>query len=142
MTVYNITRPIIVVPNLNLANILAESIASNDMNSPFIQALNSGNLNLVAKNVIALSSVFNIQSLSSATSFKSSQEDNEQKSQLREYLISKVVDLSVSHMSSIKVISSSLASASTNTEQLTRNSAVNLKKSWKIIFIFFKSELN
>lgn len=117
------------MPNLNLANILAESIASNDMNSPFIQALNSGNLNLVAKNVIALSSVFNIQSLSSATSFKSSQEDNEQKSQLREYLISKVVELSVSHMSSIKVISSSLASASTNTEQLTRNSAVNLKKS-------------
>lgn len=137
MTVYNITRPIIVVPNLNLANILAESIASNDMNSPFIQALNSGNLNLVAKNVIALSSVFNIQSLSSATNFKSSQEDNEQKSQLREYLISKVVELSVSHMSSIKVISSSLASASTNTEQLTRNSAVNLKKSWKIFYFYF-----
>ena len=125
VTVFNITRPVIVMPNFNLADSLTSSITTNDPNSPFLRDLNSGNLNLVAKNVIALSSVFNIQSLSSATSKNSSQADNDQKSQLREYLISKVVDLSVSHMSSIKVISSALASASANTEQISRNSAVN-----------------
>ena len=125
VTVFNITRPVIVMPNFNLADSLTSSITTNDPNSPFLRDLNSGNLNLVAKNVIALSSVFNIQSLSSATNKNSSQADNDQKSQLREYLISKVVDLSVSHMSSIKVISSALASASANTEQISRNSAVN-----------------
>ena len=135
VTVYNITTPVIVLPNFNLANSLTASITTNDPNSPFLQDLNSGNLNRVAKNVIALSSVFNIQSLSSATIKKnSSNADNDQKSQLREYLISKVVDLSVSHMSSIKVISSALASASANTEQISRNSAVNYIKIKNNIF--------
>lgn len=127
--VYNITQPVTVMPNDNLANSLAASISTNDPNSPFLQALNSGNLNLVAKNVIALSSVFNIQSLSATSSATSSNSsvnnaDNDQKAELREFLIKKVSNLSVSHMSSIKVISSSLASASANTNQITRNSAV------------------
>jgi hypothetical protein len=127
--VYNITQPVTVMPNDNLANDLAASISTNDPNSAFLRDLNSGNLNLVAKNVIALSFVFNIQSLSASSpttlsNSNASNADNDQKAELREYLIKKVADLSLSHMSSIKVISSSLASASANTNQITRNSAV------------------
>lgn len=126
--VYNIARPVTVMPDNNFASF----ITTNDPNSPFFQDLNSGNLNIVAKNVIALSSVFNIQSLSASSSATSSNRnttnaknsDNDQIAQIREYLTCKLVDLSVSHMSSIKVMSSALASATANTEQISRNSAV------------------
>jgi hypothetical protein len=128
VTVYNITQPVTVMPNDNLANNLAASIASNDPNSPFLQDLNSGNLNLVAKNVIALSSVFNIQSLSTSTATTSTttitNAENDKKAALREFLIGKVAELSVSDMSSIKVIASALSSASANTDQISRNAAV------------------
>ena len=132
VTVYNITQPVTVMPNDNLANNLAASIASNDPNSPFLQDLNSGNLNLVAKNVIALSSVFNIQSLSTSSTSASittssnatNNAENDQKAALREFLIGKVAELSVSDMSSIKVIASALSSASANTDQISRNAAV------------------
>jgi hypothetical protein len=130
--VYNITQPVTVMPDNNFASF----ITATDPNSPFFQDLNSENLNIVAKNVIALSSVFNIQSLSASSSATSSSlnttnatnADNDQKAQIREYLIGKLVDLSVSHMSSIKVMSSALASASANTEQISRNSAVRFFK--------------
>ena len=130
VAVYNITQPVTVMPNDNLANNLAASIATNDPNSPFLQDLNSGNLNLVAKNVIALTSVFNIQGLSSSSattttsSNTTSNAANDQKAALREFLIGKVAGLSVSDMSSIKVISSALSTASANTDQISRNAAV------------------
>lgn len=125
VTVYNLTQPVIVTPNNNLASQLAASITTNDPNSPFLQDLNSGNVNLVAKNVIALTSVFNIQSISSTNSSStSSPTDNDQKASLREFLVGKVTELTVSDMSSIKVISSALSTASANTDQLSRNAAV------------------
>jgi hypothetical protein len=110
-----------------LADQLAATLTSNDPNSPFLQDLNSGNVNLVAKNVIALTSVFNIQSLSptSANSSTTASNDNDQKASLREFLVGKVTELTVSDMSSIKVISSALSTASANTEQLSRNAAVS-----------------
>ena len=132
VSVYNIPQPIIVTPNNNLADQLAASITTNDPNSPFLQDLNSGNVNLVAKNVIALTSVFNIQSLStsgttaSSNSTVSPSADNDQKASLREFLIGKVTELTVSDMSSIKLISSALSTASANTDQISRNSAVLL----------------
>ena len=130
VTVFNITQPVIVNPNNNLATQLAASITTNDPNSPFLQNLNSGNVNLVAKNVIALTSVFNIQSLSSSgtsasTNLTSASAENDQKASLREFLIGKVTELTVSDMSSIKVISSALSTASANTEHISRNSAEN-----------------
>ena len=132
VTVYNITQPVTVMPNDNLANNLAASIASNDPNSPFLQDLNSGNLNLVAKNVIALTSVFNIQGLSTTSTASTTttstnattNAENDKKAALREFLIGKVAELSVSDMSSIKVIASALSSASANTDQISRNAAV------------------
>ena len=140
-TVFNIQQPVVVTPNNNLADQLAATITSNDPNSPFLQDINSGNVNLVAKNVIALTSVFNIQALSgsqtqtqsnssSSTSSSSSLSPiqanpvNDQQASLREFLIGKVADLSVSDMSSIKVISSALSAASANTEQISKNAAV------------------
>ena len=127
VSVYNIPQPVIVTPNNNLADQLAATLTSNDPNSPFLQDLNSGNVNLVAKNVIALTSVFNIQSLSptSANSSTTASNDNDQKASLREFLVGKVTELTVSDMSSIKVISSALSTASANTEQLSRNAAVS-----------------
>ena len=129
VSVYNLPQPVIVTPNNNLADQLASTITSNDPNSPFLQDLNSGNVNLVAKNVIALTSVFNIQSLSSSSaassnSTASASNANDQKASLREFLVGKVTELTVSDMSSIKVISSALSTASANTEQLSRNAAV------------------
>lgn len=127
-TVYQIGQPISVMPNDNFVTNLASTIKSNDPNSQFLQDLNSGNVNLVAKNVLALTSVFNLESSSTAgaqaNSTASSNADNDQKASIREYLIGKVADLTVSDLSSIKVISSALSAASANTEQITRNSAV------------------
>ena len=128
VTVYNLPQPVVVTPNNNLADQLASLITTNDPNSPFLQDLNSGNVNLVAKNVIALTSVFNIQSLSPSASNASTtvtNSANDQKASLREFLIGKVTELTVSDMSSIKVISSALSTASANTDQISRNSAVN-----------------
>ena len=124
VTVYNLTQPVIVMPNNNLTNSLAASIATNDPNSTFLLDLNSGNLNIVAKNVIALTSDFNIQSLSQSSS-SSNNSENDQKAVLREFLIGKMAELSVSDMSSIKVIASALSSATANTDQISRNAAVN-----------------
>ena len=112
------------MPNNNFTSSLAASIATNDPNSTFLQDLNSGNLNIVAKNVIALTSDFNIQSLSPSAS-SSNNSENDQKAELREFLIDKVTELSVSDMSSIKVIASALSSATANTDQISRNAAVN-----------------
>jgi len=93
------------------------------------QALNSGNLNLVAKNVIALSSVFNIQSDTTNSDNKSASDSllsaqNNQMASLRDFLVRKVCDLSVSDLSSIKVISSALSATTQIPEQVTTNTAV------------------
>ena len=144
VTVYKLPQPVTVLPNFQLANDLASSISNNDPNSQFLQDINSGNLNLVAKNVIALTSVFNIQSLSTASSTQTSSpanasSDNDQKANLREYLINKVTGLTLSDMSSVKVISSALSTASANTEQVSRNAAVNnLKLVGYKILVYFK----
>ena len=124
-TVYNIPTPVVVTANDNLADSLAQSITSNDPNCPFLIDLNSGNLNLVSKNVIALTSVFNIQSSSSNSSNSTSTMlENNQKSELREFMINKVNDLSISDISSIKVISSALSAATGTPQQINSKSAV------------------
>ena len=68
-TVYDIPIPVTVFPDNQLATNLANSISTNDPTCPALVALNSGNLNLVAKNVIGLTSVFNIQSLNHLSLF-------------------------------------------------------------------------
>jgi hypothetical protein len=135
-TVYFFPTPVTVKPNDALASSLANSIASNDANSPLVLELNSGNLNLVSKNVIALATVFNMQSSSNnagsnATSSSSSNSSSDQNVQinnqmasLREFLVDKVSSLTVSDVSSIKVISSALSAATQTANQVSSNTAV------------------
>ena len=131
-TVFQLSTPVTVKPNDQLANSLAESISSNqDAGSPLILELNSGNLNLVSKNVIALSTVFNIQSAasnstSSSVNTSAVEQMNNQMASLREFLVNKVASLSVSDISSIKVISSALSAATQSTEQVSSSTAVIL----------------
>ena len=131
-TVYYLTTPVQVTPNNNLANSLANSIASNDASNPVVLQLNSGNLNLVSKNVIALATVFNIQSTNSGSngngsttnSTIQSNQVNNQVASLREFLVTKISGLSVSDISSIKVIASALSAATQSPNQISTNTAV------------------
>ena len=111
------------MPNNELAKNLSLSIKSNDFSSKFLQELNSGNINRVSQNVIALSTVFNMQTNKNET-FNA---ENEEKSYLRHFLIRKMVNLGACDVSRIKMISSSIASSLGNTKQITRESAVSLK---------------
>lgn len=136
-TVYLLPTPVTVKPNNQLANSLAESISSNDASSPMVIELNSGNLNLVSKNVISLATVFNIQSSMSLNSNNTlnnsavSANDtaaiaqiNNQMASLREFLVNKMIGLSVSDISSIKVISSALSVATQTVQQVSATTAV------------------
>ncbi len=142
--IYDIPTPVTVLPDNQLATNLANSISTNDPSCSALVALNSGNLNLVAKNVIGLTSVFNIQSLgnsvqtlasspSSSNTNLTSQIDtmNNQFADLREFMVNIVSNLSVTDLSSIKVISSALSAASQTPSQITANTAVN-----NFIFLF------
>ena len=127
---YNIPTPVVVMPYNALAASLANAISANDPNSLFLNQLNSGNLNLVAKNVIALTTVFNIQSVNTAASASPNLTQiaqlNEQMADLREFMVNKVTNLSVSDLSSIKVISSALSAATQTPEQVSSKTAVIL----------------
>ena len=126
MTVYNLPAPVSVTPNNGLATSLADSITSNDVASPLLVELNSGNLNVVSKNVIALATVFNIQSSSPAVNSSQTAQINDQMATLREFLVDKVTELSVSDISSIKVISSALSAATQSQAQVSSKTAVSI----------------
>ena len=129
-TVYEIPTPVNVYPNDKFADDIANSLMDTTQSSPFLLDINSGNLNLVAKNVISLTSVFNVQSLGAATATTGSSSttpdpNDDKKAFLREYLINKVSDLTVSDISSIKVIGSALSVATGTIQQMSKQSAVN-----------------
>ena len=148
-TVYNLTYPVSVFPNDLLVVSLSASISSGDMNNPVFADLNSGNLNLVANNVISLTTAFNLQSiggssLSTLTSINSTSistqanQMNNQIASLRDFMIAKVVDLAISDLSSIKVISSALSVASQTQYQVSAQSAVK----FFLILLYLKSNKN
>ncbi len=119
ITVYNILKPVVVMPNDNLVENLVDSIASNDENNQFLIEVNSGNLNLVSKNIIALTASFNAQS-----SLSTKAGDTNLKAMLREYFVRKLVSLSLSDISSVKVISSALSEATGTPQQVSTKNAV------------------
>ena len=125
-TTYPISTPVVVTPNDKLADDLATILATNDPSSQLNVALNSGNLNLVAKNVIALTTVFNIQSSSNSSGNMSDalSGQNNKMADLREFMVKKVTDLSVTDISSVKVISSALSASTQTYDQITTNTAV------------------
>ena len=132
-------NPIIVKPNDALALSVMQSIKNNDQNNQFISGLNSGNLNMVAANIIALSSVFNTESEASLntsnTNTSNNNVDNNDKANIRDYMAQKVTQLSVSDVSSIKVIGSALSKLTETPQQVSSNTAVIIKKYF--IFISF-----
>ena len=81
------------------------------MMTTMMMELNSGNLNLISKNIITLSTYLNAQN---PLGF-----NNEQISLIREYLMEKLNDLSVSDMSSIKVLTSTLSLLTAVPEQVS-----------------------
>jgi hypothetical protein len=125
-------NPIIVKPNDALALSVMQSIKNNDQNNQFISGLNSGNLNMVAANIIALSSVFNTESEASLntsnTNNTNNNVDNNDKANIRDYMAQKVTQLSVSDVSSIKVIGSALSKLTETPQQVSSNTAVIIKK--------------
>ena len=94
-TVFNLTTPIQVLPN-NSSNVFESLIYNNASNQQRIE-LNSGNLNLISKNVISLSNTLNTQNVSFLSSF-----DNDQIALMRDYLIGKLNELSISNINSFQ----------------------------------------
>ncbi len=113
VTTYSLPSPVVVLPNTNI-------LSNSSSNVQLMTALNSGNVNLVAINVIAIATGFNMQ-------FNSSQTSTSQISEVtafKELLAKKVTQLSVSDSNSINTIASSLSSLTQVPEQVSPNLAV------------------
>jgi hypothetical protein len=59
VAVYNISTPVQVMPNQNLTSSLINDVLANNPSSPILRNLQSGNLNVMAKTVIGVASLFN-----------------------------------------------------------------------------------
>ena len=118
VTTYTLTNPVVVLPNSNLVLELKNS--SN--NTLLIAELNSGNLNLVACNSLAISTSLNME-------FNSSQSMSQinQISELKEYLVERVTQFSVSDSSSFSTIASTLSSLTQIPNHVSSNMAVIIK---------------
>ena len=131
-TVYNLPTPVIVVPNNILATKISDALSSKDPTSQILAQLNSGNLNLMVKNVISLATVYNIQRSNMSSSYQNVTQIarvNNQMAELREFMMSKVNQSSLSDISSIKVISSALSAATQSPDQVASSMAVTRQKS-------------
>jgi hypothetical protein len=134
ITVFTIETPVVVTPNDALVTQLLDSLSSSDMSSQFMLNLNSGNLNLITKNIIGLSSVLNAQQMTStSTSANSSSnvntndETNRQMASIREFMVEKLTQFNASDLSSVKVLASTLSVTTKNSEQITTRLAVRKK---------------
>ena len=110
-TVYHLASPIQVLPNSQSADIFVSVIDSIDPANKIAQDLNSQNLNLVSKNVLVIASILNRHS-STLT--------NEQKANIREYLINKIISLTLTDISSIKIISTALSLLTYSSDQVSK----------------------
>ena len=120
-TTFTLPSPVQVLPNNN-TSVLEAIIYSNEdsLNSQtIIEELNSENLNLISKNVISLSNSLNDQN--SLLNYS-----NDQNALIREFLMNRLTPLSVSDISSIKVLSSTLSVLTQNSFQISSNLAVNI----------------
>ena len=110
-TVYHLSSPIQVLPNSQSADIFISVIDSIDPANKISQDLNSQNINLVSKNVLVIASILNRHS-STLT--------NEQKANIREYLINKIISLTLTDISSIKIISTALSLLTYSSDQVSK----------------------
>jgi hypothetical protein len=118
-TTYQLLMPVEVLPNNNNSNIFEAILTNSGESLSFetLSELNSGNLNLISKNVIFLSNALNSQNMLSSF-------DNDQKALVREYLLDKLNIISVSDISSIKVLSSAMSVVTQIPSQASSNLAV------------------
>ena len=146
ITLYKLPYPVTVYPNDNLTysimetlietnsvvnstNMTYTSITNNNTTKTrttnrILLELNSGNLNLIAKNVVILAAAFN--TMSTESSSLSSDKLDKMKN-LRESLVNTIAQLSVSDVSSMKVILSALSVATKNTTQISKSMAVSVR---------------
>jgi hypothetical protein len=113
VTTYSLSNPVVVLPNTNL-------LSDSSTNLQLMLELNSGNVNLVARNSIAMASGLNMQ-------FNSSQSSASQTSQvtaLKELLVNKVASLSVSDSNSISTLATALSTLTQVPDQVSTRIAV------------------
>jgi hypothetical protein len=115
VTTYSISNPVQVLPNQNLASTLTNSSG----NTLLIAQINSGNINAVASNSLAISTSLNMQFNESQSLTQTSQI-----SELKEYLVEKVGQLSVADSNSILTITSALSSLTQLPNHVSSNMAV------------------
>jgi hypothetical protein len=131
IAVFTIDTPVVVTPNDALVSQLLDSLlSSSDVSSQFMLNLNSGNLNLISKNIIGLSSVLNTQQQMTSTSdntssnVNSNDATNRQMASVRELMVEKLTQFNASDLSSVKVLASTLSVTTKNSEQITTRLAV------------------
>ena len=117
------------MPNNNLVTDLTDSILTNNPNSRLLTGLNSGNLNQVTQNVIGFALSLNMETASITQS-------NNQIAFIKDYLINKIDQLSISDTKSVIVISSALSELTTVPEQISSKSAVKI---FDILIDLFKN---
>jgi hypothetical protein len=117
VTAFVIKTPVIVMPNDALAMSLMQSMMNNDANNKMIIEMNSNNINMVAANAIALSTMFNIDSINETNI-------NNDKAFMRDFMAAKVTGLSISDVSSIKLMGSALSKITETPQQVSSNTAV------------------
>ena len=125
VTTYTLANPVEVRPNPDL-------LAVSSTNAQLMTELNSGNVNMVARNAIAFANGFNMQFNTSQSMAQISQV-----AAFKELLVEKVTQLSVSDSNSIGTIASTLSSLTQVPDQVTANMAVRKKKFTYICFILF-----
>lgn len=117
LTTFTLNSPVIVIPNDALTLSLTQSMLNNDQSNQMIKDMNSNNLNIIASNAIALSTVLNAQN-------ETTNETNNEKAYMRDYMTQKVTSMSVPDVSSIKVMGSTLSKLTEMPEQVNSNMAV------------------
>jgi len=126
-TVYNLPDPVYVYPNREIADNLLNEILADSPRSTIVTSLSSGNLKTVANFVTTLSTQLNIQSAMNATNDTNSTTltaEQEKKALLREIFISKLNEMPISDLSSIKLFASALSATTTASNEISRKSAV------------------
>ena len=140
ITVYSLPYPVTVYADNNLTYSIIESLIDTNANmintqttNQIMLELNSGNLNLVARNVIILTTVFNIMNSASSLSLAKLN----QMTYLREFMMNKISQLSASDVSSIKVLLSALSETTKIARQISQTMAVSGFMSFMEVFPYF-----
>ncbi len=124
VTEYDISIPVSVLPSPNqiLSN-STQSILYNNAYSELLLQINSGNLNLIALNLISLVRTFNMENFNNLSSQLNTQNINKQ-SEFLEFLLDKINELSISDTSSMKVIGSCLSELTKESDFVSSKIAV------------------